>query len=146
MLRFLIPCDGSEHALCAVDEAVRLAQRLSQPVEVLLTNVQPPVPAKFLLLGDGTPSDKRRLEEPLLEAGDAVLAPARDLLQRAKIAHTCHVEIGDAAETIAGMAKTYHCDMIVMSTRGLNAGAGLLLGSVTTKVVHLASVPVLLVR
>ena len=146
MLRFLVPCDGSEQALSAVEETVRLAPQLSQPLEALLVNVQPPVPAKFLLLGDGTPSDKRSLEEPLREAGEAALEQARDRLKQANVNHACHVEIGDPAATIAGFAKTYHCDMIVMSTRGLNAGAGLLLGSVATKVVHLADIPVLLVR
>jgi len=146
MLRFLVPTDGSEHALLAVEEVVRLAPQLTQPVEVLLLNVQPPVPAKFLLLGEGTPSDKRELEEPLREAGEETLQPARALLERAKITHACHVEIGHAAETIAKFALTFHCEMIVMATRGLNAGSGLLLGSVATKVVHLAEIPVLLVH
>ncbi len=146
MLRFLVTTDGSEHALVAVEEVIRLAPQLAQPVEVLLLNVQPAVPAKFLLLGEGTPSDKRKLEEPLRQAGDETLQPARALLERAKIAHTCHVEIGHAAQTIAQFARSYHCEMIVMATRGLNAGSGLLLGSVATKVVHLAEIPVLLVR
>jgi len=146
MLRFLVPIDGSEHALLAVKEVTRLAPQLAQPAEVLLLNVQHPVPAKFLLLGEGTPSDKRELEAPLREAGEETLEPARVLLERAKIAHACHVEIGHAAETITKFARTHHCEMIVMATRGLNAGAGLLLGSVATKVVHLAEVPVLLVR
>lgn len=146
MLRVLVPTDGSEQALFAVDEVVRLAPQLTQPLEVLLLNVQPPVPAKFLLLGEGTPSDKRALEEPLQEEGEATLAPAREMLESAKIAYAPHVEIGHAAETIAAFAQTHHCEMIVMATRGLNAGAGLLLGSVATKVVHLAKVPVLLVH
>jgi nucleotide-binding universal stress UspA family protein len=142
----MVPTDGSEHALLAVEEVVRLAPQLTQPVEVLLLNVQPPVPAKFLLLGEGTPSDKRELEEPLREAGEETLQPARALLERAKITHACHVEIGHPAETIAKFALTFHCEMIVMATRGLNAGSGLLLGSVATKVVHLADIPVLLVH
>ena len=146
MLRVLVPIDGSEGALFAVEEVIRLAPQYTQPFEVLVLNVQPPVPAKFLLLGQGTPSDRRALEEPLREAGEEMMQPAHELLERAKIAHACHVEIGDAADTIAKFALTYHCEMIVMATRGLNAGAGLLLGSVATKVVHLAKVPVLLVR
>ena len=146
MLRFLVPSDGSEHALLAIEEVVGLAPQLAQPVEVLLLNVQPQIPANFLLLGEGTPSDKERLEEPLRETGDEMLEPARAVLERAKIAHACHVELGHAAETIANFAKTYHCEMIVMATRGLSAGSGLLLGSVATKVVHLTEIPVLLVR
>ena len=37
-------------------------------------------------------------------------------------------------------------DCIVMGTRGMNALGGLLLGSVAQRVVHLASVPVMLVK
>jgi nucleotide-binding universal stress UspA family protein len=37
-------------------------------------------------------------------------------------------------------------DMVVMATRGLGAVGALLLGSVTQRVVHNATVPVLLVK
>lgn len=146
MLRWLVPIDGSEHALRAVDHVIRLASQLTQPVEIFVLNVQPEVPVKFLLLGNGTPSDKRKLEEPLRQAGEEILQPARARLERAKIAHACHVEIGHASQIIPRFAKTYHCEMIVMATRGFHAGSSLLLGSVAMKVVHFTEIPVLLVR
>jgi nucleotide-binding universal stress UspA family protein len=146
MMRWLVPIDGSAHALRAVEEVVRLASQLRQPLEVFLLNVQPEVPVKFLLLGDGTPSDKRKLEEPLFQAGEETLQPARARLELAKIPHACHVEIGHAPQVIARFAKTYHFEMIVMATRGLDAGSAMFLGSVAIKVVHLVEIPVLLVR
>ena len=38
------------------------------------------------------------------------------------------------------------CDMICMGTRGMTAMSGLVMGSVATRVLHLARVPVLLVK
>ena len=49
------------------------------------------------------------------------------------------------APSIARLATTHHCEMIVMGTRGMGAVASLILGSVATKVLHLSPLPVLLV-
>ena len=59
---------------------------------------------------------------------------------------TVHRAVGDAAEIIVGRARELECDAIVMSTRGHGKLMGMLLGSVSTKVLHLADVPVTLVR
>ena len=45
---------------------------------------------------------------------------------------------GDPAETIVDRAKSLDADMIVMGSRGLGAAKGLLIGSVSHKVGHLA--------
>ena len=47
-------------------------------------------------------------------------------------------EYGDPAERILDCAKREHVDMIVMGTRGLSDLKGLLMGSVSHKVSHLA--------
>ncbi len=143
-MRILIPVDGSEHSLRTVKHVVRLKDSLAQKLEVLLLNVQPPVPVKDLLF-DGRLSDLRRLEEPIKKRGAELLSPARNALDAAAIENHPHVEIGEPALAIAGFAGTYHCEMIVMGTHGLGAVASFCLGSVSTKVLHLASVPVLLV-
>jgi nucleotide-binding universal stress UspA family protein len=144
MLRVLIPVDGSEHSLRTVGHAAALKNSLREKLEVLLLNVQRPVPMKSLLL-DGRLSTVRRLEEPLREHGHGQLARASTALTAAGIEFQSHVEIGEPAPVIAGFAGTHHCEMIIMGTRGLGAIPGLCLGSVAPKVVHLSPVPVLLV-
>jgi nucleotide-binding universal stress UspA family protein len=57
-----------------------------------------------------------------------------------------HVEIGHPEEIINHYANSYHCDLIVMGTRGLGAASSLLLGSVANKTVHLTDLPVMLVK
>lgn len=144
MLRILLPLDGSDHAARAVKHVVRLKDSLREKLEVLLLNVLPPVPMRDLLL-DARLSEVRRLEGALKEQGARLLAGAAAALSAAGIESQSHVEIGEPAAVIASFAGTYHCEMIVMGTRGLGAIAGFCLGSVVTKVVHLAPVPVLLV-
>lgn len=56
------------------------------------------------------------------------------------------VAVGHVAGDIVDTAKAFESDLIVMGSRGLSDVQGLLLGSVTHKVMHLAQVPVLVVR
>lgn len=79
------------------------------------------------------------------KGGDA-LASARTMLDAAKVRYTPSVLIGPVAETIARFAREQGCDGIVIGTRGLGGVESLVLGSVSTKVIHLAEVPVTLVK
>ena len=56
------------------------------------------------------------------------------------------LEEGDAGTVIAAVAARDHCDLIVMGTYGRSLVSRLLTGSVTQKVSHLSTCPVLTVR
>jgi nucleotide-binding universal stress UspA family protein len=144
-LRILLAIDGSEHSARAVKHVVRLKDSLRVKLEVVLLNVQPPVPKKELLF-DGRLSEVHRLEEPLKEEGATRLAGAQAALAAAGIECLPHVEIGEPAPVIVRVASDHHCTTIVMGTHGLGAIASVVLGSVAAKVVHLSPVPVLLVH
>lgn len=145
MPRYLIPIDGSENALRAVDYLIGLARALRERPDAVLLNVQPPVPAKTLLL-EGRLSEIHRLEEPLREQGAALLEPPAAALQAAGIGAQRLVEIGEAAPVIARIAGSHHCDLVVIGARGLTAIDGVILGSVSTRVIHLSPVPVAIVK
>lgn len=59
-----------------------------------------------------------------------------------------HTELleGPEAEAILKAAENLHADLIVMGTRGFGAVKGLLIGSVSRKVIHYASCPVMVVH
>ena len=74
------------------------------------------------------------------------LQKAVSLCRKAEVKFESRAEIGPIAETINSLARATRADHIVMGTRGLGALRNLVLGSVATKVVHLATIPVTLVK
>jgi nucleotide-binding universal stress UspA family protein len=143
MKRVLVPVDGSECSLRAVGYLAdrRAEGSIPSDLEVHLVNVQPPLSAhvsQFLDHGD--------LARYHQEESARTMQGARALLDAAGILNKPHAEVGRAAEVIVKLADSLHCDHIVMGTHGRGAFAELLVGSTTLKVVHLASVPVVLVK
>jgi nucleotide-binding universal stress UspA family protein len=59
---------------------------------------------------------------------------------------TRHIHLGAAAQTIVKLAGELDCELICLGTHGRGALSTALLGSVAGKVVHLSTVPVMLVR
>ncbi len=140
MLKLLVPVDGSAGAERAVRHIVFLSG-MACPLDIHLLNVQPQVDAWEV---------KRFLREEEIAAIQTSLAEeatqqARAILDQAGISYTLHHQVGDVAATIADFAKTQGCGQIVMGTHGNSALKGLLLGSISTKVLHLVEVPVTLV-
>ncbi len=144
MPKILIPYDDSGPALRAVKQVAATRDTMDK-VQVVLLNVQH---TDFFIerLVDGRKSEIERLEQPLREEGEKLLRKAAAVLEKAGVRCSSHVELGNPAPIIADYAKKYHCDMIVMGTRGLGSVESLILGSVATKVLHLARVPIMLVK
>ena len=90
--------------------------------------------------------DEKVVEDFHREAGDAALAQARQKLDAAGLAYSSHIMMGETAPTIVEFAKDKACSLIVMGAHGFGSAVGLFMGSVTVKVVHLSTVPVLLVK
>jgi nucleotide-binding universal stress UspA family protein len=141
MKRPLVPIDGSADALRALAHAIdELRGRPDAVLHVLNLQTPPihPWPGK-LVSPDVIEEEFRQAGEAVVKAADAPAAAARVACER-------HVRIGHAAAEIADCARELGCDAIVMGTRGHGRVANLVLGSVAHKVVHLAEVPVTLVK
>lgn len=136
MTRILVPFDGSDCAMRALRHA------MAQASEIHVVNVQPKADAPALLL-HMTPDDIDKAQQ---EHGRSQLADAIMRLDEAKASYHVHVLIGEPAIGIVLLAQSERVDGIVMGTRGMGALGNLALGSVATKVVHLAEVPVTLVK
>jgi nucleotide-binding universal stress UspA family protein len=141
-LRFLLAVDGSDASSRTVDHVIQLLGWYQPPVEIQLLTVQLPI-----LSGNVKMFIRRdQLEEYYRDEGHAALRQARERLDRAGVKYAFHIGIGAPAEVIVEYAKKFRCHQICIGTRGLGSVAGLLLGSVANKVIHLAPCPVLLVR
>jgi nucleotide-binding universal stress UspA family protein len=142
MMKLLVAIDGSESSARVTDHVIRQARKYSEPLEVHLLNVQMPMVGVnvklFIRLED--------LDAFYREEGMAALKHAREKLDAAGIKYQYHIGVGNPAEVIVQYAEEEHCEQIVMGTRGLGAVSNLVLGSVANKVIHLAHVPVVLVK
>ena len=88
----------------------------------------------------------RTIEDFHREEGNAALASAKEKLEAAQLSFSSHILIGETANSLVDFAKKKTCSLIIMGTHGFNSVVGLLMGSVTVKVVHLSPIPVLLVK
>jgi nucleotide-binding universal stress UspA family protein len=141
MLRFLVAVDGSENSDRAVDYLLKQLGRYKDGAEVHLINVQPSFSsdiARFI--------DQKTIKDFHQEQGSKALEGARAKMEAAQVRVIAHVGVGEAGHVITSYAAQHRCEQIFLGTRGLGSVAGMLLGSVTTKVVHLSSVPVTLVK
>jgi nucleotide-binding universal stress UspA family protein len=140
MYAILVPCDGSKPCLAALKHAIKLASSMAA-ARIHVLNVQPPLPsAAAMFVGKSAVRSYHRDE------GEAALKKARAHAERAGVRYESHIAVGNMAETIVAYAREKNCRQIVMGSRGLGALPGLLLGSVTTKVLHLADIPVTIVK
>ena len=144
MRKILVPMDGSGSAMRALACALTFGNVL-QEGEIHLLNVRLPL-MDFDIATGGDPSITEQTSELHMAAGKRLLEGAITLLDRAGVRHIEAVRMGEPAGCIADYSREFHCDAIVMGTRGLGPVAGLVMGSVAVKVVHLVEIPVTLVK
>lgn len=141
MPRFLVPVDGSETSLRAVDQLLKKLQWYKDPVDIHVLNVQYPLHGDVSMF-----VGKDQIRDFHHDEGLKALASTREKLDARGVKYVHHIAIGDPAQVIAQYAREQKVDQVFMGTRGLGSVAGLIMGSVAAKVIHLCEVPVLLVK
>jgi nucleotide-binding universal stress UspA family protein len=131
--RLLLAVDGSTHSRRAVPIAIELATPFKGEVFVLH--------AAERIRGQSGATSSSEAEELVT----SVVHQLNKAGVRAR-GEVHHVAMGHAAADIVETAKVEGSGVIVMGSRGLSDLAGMLLGSVAHKVIHLAHSPVLIVR
>lgn len=106
-------------------------------INVILTNVQPRL-SKYLTRF--VPSHNVHLFQQ--ERAEKALEGAVDLLSKAGVAHTVHMDRGNAAEAIVACAEKTKSQKIVMGTTRKKALSRFFEGSVVNKVMALTDLPV----
>ena len=134
--RIVLAVDGSEPARRAIPVAADIASKYGS--EVIAVHVQEQQ------LGLGGPVSYDTTEDATRVADDAARS-LKDVGVSAR-PETRAAIAGRAAQEIMDVAASEDAGLIVMGSRGMSDWQGLLVGSVAHKVVHLSSVPVLIVR
>lgn len=143
MLKVLVPVDGSKSATRAVKALVKTLTWYKGSPQIDLLAVHLPVP-KFANMG--VVVSKQMIERYYAEECAAMLAPSRKILDAAGVKYMVHTAVGAIAECVVAQAKRSGSNMIYMGTRGMTAMSNVVLGSVATRVLHLAHIPVVLIH
>ena len=143
MFKVLLPVDGSESATRATQELIKTFGWYKEQPTVDLLAVHLPVhrfPNMSVVISN------EMIERYYAEECEDMLAPSKKALDAAGVKYTAHTLVGAIAESIVEQAKQSGSDMIYMGTRGMTALSNMVLGSVTTRVLHLAHIPVVLIH
>ncbi|MEC4720169.1 universal stress protein [Noviherbaspirillum sp. CPCC 100848] len=141
MFKILLAVDGSENSMRAVQHVIKRSSAAKDQYQIELVNVQYPLhgSAAGFVSAD-------QVKQYHHDEGMKVLTGAADALKAGGVPFSQHLFVGQPAEVIARFAGEQNCDEIVIGTRGLSALGGLLVGSVASRIIHLADAPVVLVK
>lgn len=158
------PTDGSDHAMKAVSLACDLASRYDAKLILLhilshklsrsqlarmvdyenLTAPQQktavvPMSMPEFLAGTASSGKEAAVHAALEHVGEQLLEKAKEVAKLKGVADvSTRIDEGDPVECIIGCAEREKADLIVMGSRGLSDLKGLMIGSVSHKVGHLA--------
>jgi len=135
----LVAVDGSENALEALKEAVKLAKALKSKLTV--ANVQ----LSFKTVHTKMYFKEEVIREYQKELFEQATKTAVEYLQTQDIDYELKMLIGDPAQQICRLAKELDVSYIVVGSRGMGLIKGMVLGSVSNGIIFESKVPVLVV-
>jgi nucleotide-binding universal stress UspA family protein len=138
MKNIILAFDGSEYSNRALQYAKTFAERFEATLWLvhIFTHTSD-------LLGY---EDYEKLYSKRKAGGQNLLDKALQELKNTRLDVKEELQEGPEVESILNIAKRCQADLIVMGTRGHGTLTGLLVGSVSRKVIHHASCPVMVVH
>jgi len=143
----LIPTDGSPVAKRALKAGIALARQLGAKVIgcYVIEAMQPHIYGEGYLIRNR--EIRRAYEQGAREIAEAEIKSMDKLATAAGVPFSGVVTVNETPYMgIVDTAKKHKCDAIFMASHGRNAVAGVVLGSVTQKVLSHSKLPVLVYR
>lgn len=145
--KILTGVDGSSESMKALREAIALAKVLNASLDVLFV-IPPQIYTQFaerdvvIRQSDGTDQRISMLQKEENELSDSIRAMATEEGYEVSI----HTRVGDAVEGLVEFSSSNNIDLIIVGSSGKGMADRLILGSVSTGVVHQSRVPVLVIK
>mgnify|MGYP000871859608 CR=1 FL=1 len=121
--KILVPVDGSVNGCKAVDEAIFFAEKCDAELDFVYvaSNINKDIPSHIVFdrIWEKLPQERKARK---------------------------HVKEGNTARGILAVAEEEGSDMIIMGSRGLGLLKGVLIGSVSQKVIEDAKIPVMVIK
>ena len=140
-MKILIAADGSPYTRVAARYVAHHIGSFAGPVEVHVLHVRPPIPYPIAASVVG----KKAVDDYERDESLKALAVAEKELAKAGIPLRSSWYVGDVAAEIERYAVANRIDLIVTGSHGHGALANLALGSVVTRLLAAATVPVLVI-
>lgn len=138
LAKILVAVDGSDFSNQVIEVAIKYAKLFGS--RLLLVYCHHPFPKTL-----GEPYLDKEIATIIKEAEDLVKPYLNRFAAEGLLAETRLLE-EPAGAAIASTAKIEKCELIIMGSRGLSNLAGLIVGSVTNRVLQTAPCSVLVVR
>lgn len=140
-MKILLAADGSPYTMKALAFVAAHEGMLGKDGELVVLNVQPPVPGGVAgMVPSHVVADYHR-DEAL-----KVLAPIKEFLARQSFRHRSLWVVGPPVDEILRTAKAEKADVILAGTQGHGLFASAVMGSVSQRLVGQSEVPVLVVK
>jgi nucleotide-binding universal stress UspA family protein len=142
--QILIPTDGSDLSLAAIDQGVAFASEIGAAVTFF--TVTAPIRV-YGVTGEQLAGGYEEYTKAAREEGASRLAAAEERAKAAGVpCQTRMVESEHPYQAIIDAANDAGCDLIAMASHGRRGLGGLVLGSETLKVLTHSTIPVLVYR
>ena len=152
--KILVPLDGSEHSLRALEVAIHIAKKFNGKITLIhaySVTVRPiimPEPTTLTppMIPVMTPTEVSKTVEATRKAGESILADGKQKVKAEEVQVETILKEGHTVQEIVKTAKEGNFDLIVIGARGISKIRELLLGSVTDGVIHHSFCPVLVIK
>jgi len=136
--KILVAVDGSAHSDKVLETAVEYANLFG--AQVILVHCHKKFPT---ILGE--PHRNEAIVNTLRDS-EKLIQPFVERLEKEQIDFESRLMEEPAGAVISDIAEIQECDLVIMGSRGLTNLEGLLLGSVTNRVLHTTPCSVLVVK
>jgi len=141
--KILVPVDGSEISYRALDAGLFFSEKLGSNITVI--HVMEDIPITHI--------ESQKLLNDMLEISAACKQQGQDILSKCSetannkgmMVNTILLK-GNPASIILDFCKNGKYDVIIMGNRGMGKIREIILGSVSSKILHNSSCPVLLIK
>lgn len=136
--KILTPVDGSDHSMTAASYSADFATAVGAKITLLHCHRRFPV-----ILAE--PHFQNAIDD-IMKDSEALVQPFVDMLDKRGVEFETRILEGSPGRVIPEVAQIEEMDMIIMGSRGVSDLEGLILGSVTHKVLHSTECPVLVLK
>lgn len=151
--KILVPLDGSEHSLKALDVAIQIAKKFGGKISLIhvysVAGVARVIPEPSMATGGApvmVPIDISKVVDATRKIGSRILDDGEQRVKAEKVEVDVLLKEGHTVEEIIEVAKEGNFELIVIGARGISRIREMLLGSVSEGVMHHVSCPVLVVK